>query len=73
MLRVAERCVCGATIELEGHELQKTELFTELELWRAQHLCVTLPEEVDDRPIGGTAQVEQAPDYTIPDMHIGFR
>jgi hypothetical protein len=65
--------VCGATLELEGHELQKTDLFTELELWRTQHTCLILPEESDDRPVGGTAQVEQAPDYQIPEMHIGFR
>lgn len=72
-MRVAERCVCGATIELEGHELQKQDLFTELELWRAQHNCVITQEDDSDGPAGGFAHIEQAPDYTIPDMHIGFR
>jgi len=71
-MRVAERCICGATIELEGHELQRTELFTELELWRSQHVCIIQPDD-DEPPTSGVAHIEQAPDYTVPEMHIGFR
>lgn len=62
-----ERCACGA--EIETDEQDALEIWAE---WRETHTC---PERVEEefQPIGGTAQVEQAPDYIIPDMHIGFR
>jgi hypothetical protein len=62
-----ERCACGA--EIETDEQDCLEIVQE---WRINHIC---PDKLDEdfAPIGGTAQVEQAPDHTVPDMHIGFR
>ena len=66
-MSVRERCSCGA--EIETDEVDALEIVTE---WREVHVCPEpAPEEF--APIGGLAQVEQAPDYTIPEMHIGFR
>lgn len=66
-MSVRERCSCGAEIETDERDSLKI-----VQEWRAGHVC---PDKSDDdyQPIGGVAQVEQAPDYTIPDMHIGFR
>lgn len=62
---IRERCGCGA--EFETDERDPVKLLAE---WRKWHKCPDLPEP---ERMGGTAQVETAPDYTIPDMHIGFR
>jgi hypothetical protein len=63
---IRERCSCGA--EFESDEQDAPELWV---AWRDVHACP--PPTFDDRPIGGTAQVEQAPDYTVPELHLGFR
>ena len=63
---IRERCACGA--EIETDEDNALEIWA---AWREVHDCPA--PTLDDRPIGGTSQAEQAPDYTIPDMHIGFR
>jgi hypothetical protein len=63
---IRERCSCGAEIEIV-EEPNAEEIHAG---WIVGHKC-RLP--VLDGPTGGTAQVEQAPDYTMPEMHIGFR
>lgn len=62
---IRERCSCGAEIETDSD--QDYEIVVE---WREQHPC---RPPMDDRPMGGTAQVEQAPDLTLPELHVGFR
>jgi hypothetical protein len=64
---VRERCSCGA--EIETDEPDALQIWAE---WREGHTC---PDRQEDEfaPIGGVAQVEQAPDYTIPELHVGFR
>lgn len=63
---IRERCSCGAEIEIEN-EPNIDEIHAH---WILGHKC---RPPVEDGPTGGLAQVEQAPDYTIPEMHIGFR
>lgn len=63
---IRERCTCGA--EFETDEEDPLEIWA---TWRELHRCVEQPSE--GSVLGGTAQVEQAPDYTIPELHIGFR
>jgi len=63
---IRERCGCGAEFETDLEDAR--ELLRE---WRAFHKCT--PIEDTATPIGGIAQVEQAPDYTLPELHIGFR
>jgi hypothetical protein len=62
-----ERCACGA--EIETDERNAIDLVRD---WRDSHACPDKPDD-DYQPIGGVAQVEQAPDYTIPELHVGFR
>ena len=64
---IRERCSCGAEIETDDDNALDI-----WGVWRESHEC---PEEpaTDHAPIGGTAQVEVAPDYTIPELHVGFR
>lgn len=64
---IRERCACGG--EFETTERDALALVEE---WRVSHHCPDRPDD-DFQPIGGTAQVEQAPDYTIPELHVGFR
>lgn len=63
---IRERCTCGA--EIETDEEDSLEIWT---VWREVHRCSEQPQEASG--MGGVAQVEQAPDYTIPELHIGFR
>ena len=63
---IRERCGCGAEFEVD--EEDSLEIWT---TWREIHRCVVVVEESGG--MGGVAQVEQAPDYTIPELHVGFR
>ena len=63
---IRERCTCGA--ELETDEEDALAIWT---TWKEIHNCTGQP--VDGHSGGGVAQVEQAPDYTMPELHIGFR
>lgn len=62
---IRERCSCGAEIETDDNDSLRIVV-----KWRKGHKC--LPQ-VDDRVTSGFAQVEIAPDYTVPDLHLGFR
>lgn len=63
---IRERCSCGA--EIETDEDNALEIWA---AWRDVHDC---PDTTTDHPpIGGTSQADLAPDYTLPEMHIGFR
>jgi hypothetical protein len=62
---IRERCGCGGEFETDEPEAMQL-----LDEWREWHQC---PAPVLPEPIGGTAQVETAPDYTIPELHLGFR
>jgi len=63
---IRERCSCNA--EFETDEDNAPTLWA---AWRELHVCPEISE--GHQPIGGTAQADLAPDYTIPEMHIGFR
>ena len=63
---IRERCSCTAEIETDEEDA-----FDIVDKWRISHAC-RLP---DDTPphTSGFAQIEQAPDFTAPELHIGFR
>lgn len=64
---IRERCSCGA--EFETDEQDAPELVAD---WRELH-----QHEVPAVDVGGHtsgfAVIEQAPDFTRPELHIGFR
>lgn len=63
---IRERCSCGAEIEIDSPDVE-VDLHAS---WIEGHVC---RPPFDGTPVGGTAQVEQAPDYIEPELHMGFR
>jgi hypothetical protein len=63
---ISETCSCGAAFSAERNDELKL-----LNQWREQHKC-QFPK-TGDLAIMDTSRNELAPDYTIPEMHIGFR
>ena len=63
---IRERCSCGAEVEVHGEEAY--DIVCE---WRETHRHDIQP--LDGLQTTSQAQVEQAPDYTVPELHIGFR
>ena len=64
---IRERCSCGA--EFETDEQDAPELLAD---WRELHHHDMPASELPGHT-SGFALIEQAPDYTLPEMHIGFR
>lgn len=64
---IRERCGCGAEIETDGEN--DYDIVTE---WRNDHRCIVPAPEAPGHT-SGFALIEQAPDYTRPELHIGFR
>lgn len=64
---VRERCSCGAEIEVIAPRAIDVH-----RAWLKRHECPDAPEP-EYSGIGTSAQVETAPQYTPPEMHIGFR
>lgn len=62
---IRERCSCSAEIETD-----EDDAYSIVAEWREEHSCKQLVEPVHT---SGFATVELAPDYTNPEMHIGFR
>jgi hypothetical protein len=62
---IRERCSCGSEIETDDEDAYA--LILE---WREQHKC---RPTFDNSPTTGFAQVETAPDFRFPELHIGFR
>lgn len=62
---IREKCSCGAEIETDEENPLKI-----LRAWRKNHVCKANGELIYS---SGFATVESAPDYTKPEMHLGFR
>lgn len=63
---IREVCSCGAEFETDERDA-----LTLVREWRASHRHEV--KAADLSPTSGMAQVEQAPDATTPELHIGFR
>lgn len=63
---IRERCSCGAEIEAVGDDAY--DIVVE---WRETHRHE--PPGLDGVQTTADTHVEQAPDYTVPELHIGFR
>jgi hypothetical protein len=63
-MSLSESCSCGA-----GFSADREDELNLLNQWRARHKC---PKPVRG-DLGLTSVSELAPDYHIPEMHIGFR
>jgi hypothetical protein len=62
---IRERCSCGAEIETDEQEA-----YSIVAEWREEHSCKMALEPTQT---SGFATVDLAPDYTNPELHIGFR
>lgn len=62
---IRERCSCGAEIETDSDG--DYDIVVE---WRDVHKCIPV---IEQSTVSGFAQVETAPDYVLPELHIGFR
>lgn len=62
---VREVCSCGA--EFESDESNAVRLLRE---WRRKHRCVNVPGSTI---VVDSARVSEAPDFVVPELHIGFR
>ena len=62
---IRERCSCGA--EFESDEVGSVRLLRE---WRRKHLHQL---ESGGLVVTDSARSEVAPDFMIPELHIGFR
>ena len=63
-MSLSESCACGASFSADRDDELKL-----LNDWRRSHKCPA-PERGD---LALSAQIEAAPDYTVPELHIGFR
>ena len=63
---IRERCSCSAEIETDEEDA-----FDIVDQWRVRHHCS--PDNELPPHTSGFAQIEQAPDFTSPELHIGFR
>lgn len=68
-MKVSESCSCGASFGIELKDPSAIRLVRE---WRRKHFCPG-QEESHEVLSALSADVETAPDHTIPEMHIGFR
>lgn len=66
-MKISETCACGASFGIEAGPKSIHYVIQ----WREQHSCPDRPEP--DGGVGAGAQVEMAPQYVPPEMHIGFR
>ena len=63
---LSETCSCGA-----GFQAERSDELKLLNTWRTNHKCPN--NDSAGLMVVDTARSEIAPDYTIPEMHIGFR
>lgn len=63
---LSETCSCGAAFSAERNDELKL-----LNAWRTQHKCMN--PKGGDLAIIDTSSNQLADDYTIPELHIGFR
>lgn len=72
MASAREVCACGAGLHVKGD--LKTALRA-LQGWRKAHRCPAPAPEPEGEPfITATgADIQLAADYTVPELHIGFR
>lgn len=66
-MKISETCGCGASFGIEAGPKSIHYVIQ----WREQHACPDRPEP--DGGMGVGAQIETAPQYVEPEMHIGFR
>lgn len=65
-MSLAETCSCGASFSAE-----RNDELSLLNSWRKQHKC-NFPK-AGDLAIMDSSRNELAPDFTEPELHIGFR
>jgi hypothetical protein len=65
-MAITETCSCGASFSAERNDELKL-----VNAWRSQHKC-SFPK-AGDLAIMDMARSELAPDFTEPELHIGFR
>lgn len=65
-MSLSETCTCGASFSAERDDELKL-----LNQWRRAHKCV--PQPGDLYTSGLDSRADLATDYTLPEMHIGFR
>ena len=65
-MSISETCSCGASFSAERNDELKL-----LNAWRTSHKCIS--HDSGSLAIVDTSNNSLAPDYTIPELHIGFR
>lgn len=65
-MSLSETCTCGASFSAERDDELKL-----LNSWRKSHKCNPQPGDLYTTAFDSRADL--APDYTLPEMHIGFR
>jgi hypothetical protein len=65
-MSITETCSCGASFSAERSDELKL-----VNAWRSQHKC-SFPKQ-GDLAIMDSSRNELAPDFTEPELHIGFR
>ena len=65
-MSLSEACSCGASFQAERSDELKL-----LNQWREQHKCPS--NDTGGLVVIDSARSDAAPDFTVPEMHIGFR
>lgn len=69
MASASETCSCGASFGFQGWFGAKRAV----QQWRERHECLGGMTGEPQRDSQFFAQVERSEDYTLPELHIGFR